>query len=107
MKITFKPALDNSEQLNLRISPVLKQRIENLRSRSKPLGLDYNATLIAYIEDFVTESESQLDAHEQSASKSVAQQPPTTSESASKSVATPLPDSLSIAGSNGADPERA
>ena len=35
MKISFKPIIDNSEQLNLRISPSLKQRIENLRSRSK------------------------------------------------------------------------
>lgn len=107
MKITFKPVLDNSEQLNLRISPALKQRIDNLRSRTKPLGLDYNGTLVAYIEDFVTESESQLDAHEQAASKSVAEQPPTTDTSASKSVAIPLPDSLSIAGGNGTTQTRA
>jgi len=72
MKISFKPIIDNSEQLNLRISPVLKQRIENLRSRSKALGWDYNATLLAYIEDFVTESEAQLQNCYESASKTVA-----------------------------------
>ena len=60
MKINFKPTIDNSEQLNLRISPTLKQRIENLRAHSKELGFDCNATLIAYIEEFVTEAEAQL-----------------------------------------------
>jgi len=75
MKISFKPAIDNSEQLNLRISPTLKQRIENLRTHTKKLGLDYNATLLAHIEEHVTESEKQLGICYQSASKTLANSP--------------------------------
>jgi len=106
MKISFKPIIDNSEQLNLRISPGLKQRIENLRTRSKALALDFNATLVAYVEDFVTESESQLDALEQSASKSVAQQAPPSTNPATKFVSASVANPTLVADTNGADSER-
>jgi hypothetical protein len=96
MKINFKPTIDNSEQLNLRISPTLKQRIENLRSHTKTLGLDYNATLLANIEEFVADSEKQLGICYESASKSVASSAPSAAAASPKA---------SI--SNGADPERA
>ena len=75
MKISFKPAIDNSEQLNLRISPTLKQRIEKLRTHTKTRGIDFNATLVTYVEEFVTESEKQLGICYDSASKSVAPPP--------------------------------
>jgi len=75
MKISFKPAVDNSEQLNLRISPTLKQRIEKLRTHTKPRGIDYNATLVTYVEEFVSESEKQLGICYDSASKPVATPP--------------------------------
>jgi hypothetical protein len=103
MKVNFKPVIDNSEQLNLHISPTLKQRIEKLRTRGKALGLDYNATMVAYFEEFVTESESQMDALEQSATKSVAEQPSPNARRATKSVATPLTDSSVTAQNNGTD----
>jgi hypothetical protein len=75
MKISFKPAIDNSEQLNLRISPMLKQRIEKLRTHTKKLGLDLNATLTAHIEEFVNDSEKQLGIRYEPDSKTVANQP--------------------------------
>ena len=96
MKISFKPAIDNSEQLNLRISPTLKQRIENLRTHTKTLGLDYNATLLAHIEEFVTESEKQLGICYQSANKTVADSP------SAAAVHGPT-SSPTISTSNGAD----
>jgi hypothetical protein len=103
MKVNFKPAVDNSEQLNLRISPLLKQRIENLRTRSKTLGLDYNATMVAHFEEFVSESESQLDALEESASKSVAKGTLPSRTPATKSVTASLNPSDPISTPNGAD----
>jgi hypothetical protein len=96
MKISFKPVIDNSEQLNLRISPALKQRIENLRSHTKTLGLDYNATLLANIEEFVADSEKQLGICYQSASKTVAN-PASSAAAVSPASAT----------SNGAEPKSA
>jgi hypothetical protein len=81
VKISFKPAIDNSEQLNLRISPTLKQRIENLRTHTKTRGFDFNATLLAYIEEFVTESEKQLGICYEPASKDVAAPPANDTES--------------------------
>ena len=100
MKISFKPVIDNSEQLNLRISPTLKQRIENLRTHTKKLGLDYNATLLAHIEDHVTESEKQLVICYQSASKMLENSPSSADTSG-------LISSPTTARSNGPDPERA
>ena len=86
MKISFKTAIDNSEQLNLRMSPTLKQRIENLRTYTKPRGLDFNATLLAYIEEFVTESEKQLGICYEPASKDVAAAPADDTESKSSVI---------------------
>ena len=100
MKISFKPAIDNSEQLNLRISPMLKQRIENLRTHTRTRGLDYNATLLIYIEEFVTESEKQLGICYEPASKTVAN--PTVNDTDSK-----LPPLGRVSTPNGSDRDRA
>jgi hypothetical protein len=86
MKISFKPAIDNSEQLNLRISPTLKQRIEKLRTHTKPRGIDYNATLVTYVEEFVTESERQLGIRYDSSNKSVATPPASDTEGKPSSI---------------------
>jgi hypothetical protein len=100
MKINFKPTIDNSEQLNLRISPILKQRIENLRTHTKTLGFDLNATLIAHIEEFVTDSEKQLGICYESDNKTLAESP-------SKAAKT-RPSSLDrVSTPNGTDPDRA
>jgi len=105
MKVNFKPAIDNSEQLNLRISPLLKKRIENLRTRSKALGLDYNATMVAHFEEFVSESECQLDALEQSPSKSVAKDSMPSRNPATNCPPVLLDRSDTLSAANGADRE--
>jgi len=107
MKVNFKPVIDNSEQLNLRISPTLKQDIEDLKTRGKPLGIDFTATIIAHIEELVADSKSQMEALEQSASKSVANQSPISVHSANKSVRKSPADTLSSTNINGTEPERA
>ena len=107
MKVNFKPVIDNSEQLNLRVSPTLKQDIEDLKTRGKPLGIDFTATIIAHLEELVADSKSQMEALEQSASKSVANQPPASVHPASKSVRKSPADTLSSTSINGAEPERA
>jgi hypothetical protein len=86
MKISFKPAIDNSEQLNLRISPTLKQRIDNLRTHTKARGLDFNATLLAFIEEFVTESEKQLEICYEAASRPLATAPASATEGKSSVI---------------------
>jgi hypothetical protein len=88
MKISFKPVIDHSEQLNLRISPLLKQRIERLKTRGKILGLDFAATIVAYLEELVADSEAQMNALEQPPSKSVTEQSPANVDVAKKSLAT-------------------
>jgi hypothetical protein len=107
MKVNFKPVIDNSEQLNLRISPTLKQDIEDLKTRGKPLGVDFTATIIAHIEELVADSKTQMEALEQSASKSVANQPPTNRDVANKSVRKSPLDPLSSTSVNGTDTDRA
>jgi hypothetical protein len=107
MKVNFKPVVDNSEQLNLRVSPTLKQDIEDLKTRGKPLGIDFTATIIAHIEELVADSKSQMEALEQSASKSVANQAAASVHPASKSVRKSPADVLSSTNINGAEPERA
>jgi hypothetical protein len=96
MKIAFKPAIDNSEQLNLRISPILKQRIEELRTHTKTRGIDFNATLVTYVEEFVTESEKQLGICYDSASKPVATPPASDTEGTPSAV-----DHISITNGSG------
>jgi hypothetical protein len=107
VKVNFKPVIDSSDQLNLRISPTLKQDIEDLKTRGKALGIDFTATIIAHIEELVVESKTQMDALEQSASKSVAKQPAKSRDIASKSVQKSLADTASSTSINGPDAERA
>jgi hypothetical protein len=100
MKVNFKPVIDSSEQLNLRISPALKQRIENLRTNMKTQGLDLNATLVSYIEEFVIDSEKQLGICYDSASKTLAESP-------SKRAKPKLPPLDRVSTPNGTDTDRA
>jgi len=70
MKISFKPMVESSEHLNLRIPASLKKRMDNTRARAAKLGIDYNATLIANLEEFEKEFEAQITAKEQASTKS-------------------------------------
>jgi hypothetical protein len=70
MKINFKPMVESSEHLNLRIPASLKKRMDNTRARAAKLGIDYNATLIANLEEFEKEFEAQITAKEQASAKS-------------------------------------
>jgi hypothetical protein len=70
MKISFKPMVESSEHLNLRIPASLKKRMDNTRARAAKLGIDYNATLVANLEEFEKEFDAQVTAKEQSDAKS-------------------------------------
>ena len=52
MKLNLKPLVETTEQLNVRIPATLKKRMDDTRTRAKNLGIDYNATLIANLEEF-------------------------------------------------------
>ena len=67
MKINFKPLVETSEHLNLRIPASLKKRMDNTRTRAAKLGIDYNATLIANLEEFEKEFDAQVTTKEQAA----------------------------------------
>jgi hypothetical protein len=67
MKINFKPLVETSEHLNLRIPASLKKRMDNTRARAAKLGIDYNATLVANLEEFEKEFDAQVAAKEQAA----------------------------------------
>jgi hypothetical protein len=70
MKINFKPLIESSEHLNLRIPGSLKKRMDNTRARAAKLGIDYNATLIANLEEFEKEFDAQVAAKEQTSATS-------------------------------------
>ena len=70
MKINFKPMVESSEHLNLRIPASLKKRMDNTRARAAKLGIDYNATLVANLEEFEKEFEAQVTSKEQTSAKS-------------------------------------
>lgn len=65
MKINFKPLVETSEHLNLRIPASLKKRMDNTRARAAKVGIDYNATLVANLEEFEKEFDAQVTAKEQ------------------------------------------
>jgi len=67
MKINFKPLVETSEHLNLRIPASLKKRMDNTRARAANLGIDYNATLVANLEEFEKEFDAQVTAKEHTA----------------------------------------
>ncbi len=67
MKINFKPLVETSEHLNLRIPVSLKKRMDNTRTRAAKLGIDYNATLVANLAEFEKEFDAQVTAKEPAA----------------------------------------
>lgn len=96
MKINYKPTIEATAQLNVRIPASLKKRMDNTRARGAKLGLDYSATLVANLDEFETEFEAHVTAREQ---KSAA--------SASTSLAELRPPQPDTASSNGIPRDRA
>jgi hypothetical protein len=72
MKINFKPLVEISEHLNLRIPASLKKRMDNTRTRAAKLGIDYNATLVANLEEFEKEFDAQVTTKDQPTATPVA-----------------------------------
>src|ERR1700728_1511402 len=105
MKLNLKPLVETTEQLNVRIPSTLKKRMDNTRSRAKNLGIDYNATLIANLEEFEREFDALITAKGQSASNSLAELDPTNIKPASTSLAEARQPNLSSASSNGSPRE--
>ncbi len=64
MKINLKPLVEPSEHLNLRIPVSLKKHMDNTRTCAAKLGIDYNATLVANLEEFEKEFDAQVTAKE-------------------------------------------
>jgi hypothetical protein len=83
MKLNLKPLVETTEQLNVRIPATLKKRMDNTRTRAKNLGVDFNATLIANLEEFEREFNALITARQSTASTSLAplNQPNINSES--------------------------
>jgi hypothetical protein len=106
MKLNLKPLVETTEQLNVRIPSTLKKRMDNTRSRARNLGIDYNATLIANLEEFEREFDALITAKGESASTSLAALEPTNINSASAPLAEPHQPNLSSASSNGSQRER-
>ena len=107
MKLNFKPLVETTEQLNVRIPATLKKRMDNTRTRARNLGIDYNGTLIANLEEFEREFDALITAKGQTASTSLATLDPPNINSASVSLAEPRQPNLSSASSNGNPCERA
>src|SRR5271167_3534529 len=100
MKLNLKPLIETTEQLNVRIPITLKKRMDNTRTRAKSLGIDYNATLIANLEEFEREFDAQLSAKQESADSSLEALDPNIN-SASTSLAKTNQPNLSSASNNG------
>ncbi len=100
MKLNFKPAIESTEQLNLRIPASLKGRMDNTRMRAKSLGIDYNATLVANLEEFEKEFAAHVTAAEQAAKQAA-------TRSASTSLADLIPPNPDTPSSNGIQRDRA
>ncbi len=96
MKLNLKPAIESTEQLNLRIPASLKKRMDNTRTRAKSLAIDYNATLVANLEEFEKEFAAHVTAAEQAATRS-----------ASTSLADLIPPNPDTPSSNGIQRDRA
>jgi hypothetical protein len=71
MKLNLKPLVETTEQLNVRIPGTLKKRMDNTRARAKNLGIDYNGTLIANLEEFEREFDAQISAKQAAAGSSL------------------------------------
>jgi hypothetical protein len=71
VKLNLKPLVETTEQLNVRIPATLKKRLDNTRVRAKDLGVDFNATLIANLEEFEREFDALITARQSAASTSL------------------------------------
>jgi hypothetical protein len=71
MKLNLKPLVETTEQLNVRIPATLKKRMDNTRARAKNLGVDFNATLIANLEEFEREFDALITARQSTANTSL------------------------------------
>src|SRR6266481_3694727 len=55
MKINVKPKIEPTAQFNIRLPLSLKQRLDELRTRAAEYSADFNATLVAVLEEFPME----------------------------------------------------
>ena len=107
MKLNLKPLIETTEQLNLRIPGTLKKRMDNTRAHARNLGIDYNATLIANLEEFEREFEAQLSARQEATGSSLEALEPPNINSPSTPLAKANQPTLSSASSNGSPRDRA
>jgi hypothetical protein len=106
MKLNLKPLVESTEQLNVRIPATLKKRMDNTRARAKDLGVDFNATLIANLEEFEREFDGLITAKQSAASTSLASLDQRNTNSASTSLAESDQPKITSASSNGLQRER-
>src|SRR5271163_3605575 len=106
MKLNLKPLVETTEQLNVRIPATLKKRMDDTRARAKDLGVDFNATLIANLEEFEREFDALITAKQSSASASSASLKAPNINSASASLVEPDQPKITSASSNGLQRER-
>jgi len=64
MKLNIKHSVGKLAHINVRVPPPLKQRIEGARARAEALNVDFTLTLIAMLDEFITELDGRLDAEE-------------------------------------------
>jgi hypothetical protein len=107
MKLNLKPLVETTEQLNVRIPGTLKKRMDNTRTRAKNLGIDYNGTLIANLEEFEREFDALITAKQSTASTSLASLNQPNINSDSTSLAEAHQPNINSASSNGTQSERA
>jgi hypothetical protein len=106
MKLNLKPLVETTEQLNVRIPATLKKRLDNTRLRAKDLGIDFNATLIANLEEFEREFDALITAKQSSASASSASLKAPSINSASTSSADSNQPKVTPTTTNGVQRER-
>jgi hypothetical protein len=107
MKLNLKPLVETTEQLNVRIPGTLKKRMDNTRTRAKNLGIDYNGTLIANLEEFEREFDVLITAKQSTASTSLPSLNQPTINSDSTSLAEAHQPNINAASSNGTQSESA
>ena len=69
MKINVKPKIESTAQFNVRLPLSLKQRLDSLRTRATDSGADFNATLVAVLEEFAAELDTRLGVQRGAASR--------------------------------------
>ena len=106
MKLNLKPLVETTEQLNVRIPATLKKRLDNTRLRAKDLGVDFNATLIANLEEFEREFDALITARQSANSTSLASLKAPSINSASTSSADSNQPKVTATTTNGVQRER-